>query len=111
MMYSPCTAVGHSALSCVTLGRWLSKWTESETKRQIAQVLGAHPCQQVSSHCDWFYCCNCSHAMRCCCTGVPYNSQRGRYIGGYFGFAMSFTSFTLLRSTINLFFALGEHLI
>ena len=47
----------------------------------------------------------------CCCgTGLPFNSQRGRYIGGYFGFAMAFTSFTLLRSTINLFFALGQRL-
>jgi len=51
-----------------------------------------------------------THMLLLLCAGLPYNSQRGRYIGGYFGFAMSFTSFTLLRSTINLFFALGEFL-
>jgi hypothetical protein len=41
--------------------------------------------------------------------GLPYNSQRGRYIGGYFGFAFGFTCMTCLRSFVNLYFALGKY--
>lgn len=39
--------------------------------------------------------------------GVVYNSQRTKYIGGYFGFAIGFSILTLCRSIINLTFAIG----
>lgn len=57
---------------------WLSQWTESEGKRQVAERLN-----------------------------LPYSNNRTRYIGGYFGFAIAFVIMTMSRALLNLYSAWG----